>query len=329
MAVPQKLEKYCSDFTEKIITNSFPKNRKITGEEILSFSPVKQLNLFIIKNLLIEWQREIEKLKSPYFNFESEEVKSAMKDFGNTLSRNISISEEDFKPLVYQSTWETITLLTTPYEFYIGIANLAIEKNYTIPELQSIQKYIKHNQFIYTEFLKEITSESYSPEAYPAVVEGVMKHTDQTPEDPEPFFKLLSGVLPFDQTILNEEEQIAEPEEEKIASEPTPVIDLYSDESKEGGTLNDRLMNDSKSLADVHQEQKINDIRSSLNLNQKFMFINGLFDGDENRFNSTLDKIEGLSSLEEAKSILQKDFGWDDSQEEVFEFYELLAKRLA
>ena len=94
--------------------------------------------------------------------------------------------------------------------------------------------------------------------------------------------------------------------------------------------LHDTLREESvKSIADLHEERKIEDIRASLNLNQRFMFINGLFKGDEEKFNQTIDKLEGLSSVDDARQYLINEFNWEESMEEMEEFLDLISKRLA
>ena len=319
MAIPQKLEEYCEQFSEKLLSESFPSNGKITGEEILKFSTIKQVNLLIIKNLLIEWKRELRSLRSPYFDFESSEVNSALKEFANKLSRSILISKKDFHPLLLKSVREAISLMTTPYEFYMALANEIREKAYTAEDISDIAKYIKHNQYIYEDYSASMKDNGYKLEESSKVMEAVFNNTSESPEDLTEHLNTFSDFLPLHPEILIE----GEPEEEAS-------FELAEEESNDNVILNDKLKTeDSKSLADIHHEKKIDDLRASLNLNQRFMFINGLFDGDENKFNQTIEKLETLSSIADAKSFLIKEFNWDEEQEEVGEFFEILNKRLS
>src|SRR5688572_29161881 len=99
----EKIKSYSIDFANTICNNFFKINNRISGQQILTVTPVKQVNLFILKNLFEEWEKESEKLKSNYFDYENESVKAALQNFLNILSQNISISRRDFEPLLVKS----------------------------------------------------------------------------------------------------------------------------------------------------------------------------------------------------------------------------------
>ena len=81
------INSYSEKFTVKIMDNYFQNKSFIDGEGILNLSEIRQINLFVIKNLMVNWQKESENLKSAYFNYKSPEVKNALQDFLNTLSQ--------------------------------------------------------------------------------------------------------------------------------------------------------------------------------------------------------------------------------------------------
>ena len=47
------------------------------------------MNLFVVRELFKAWKEETKKLKSPYFNYESPEVKEALETLMDKLSNNI------------------------------------------------------------------------------------------------------------------------------------------------------------------------------------------------------------------------------------------------
>ena len=57
----------------------------LDGPAILSFTPVRQLNLLVIHQLLDQWQAETARLRSAYFDFEAAPVQAALAQFMNVL----------------------------------------------------------------------------------------------------------------------------------------------------------------------------------------------------------------------------------------------------
>ena len=48
---PTFISQYKTVFSEQLIAQAFKEQEMLTGKEILNISPIKQLNLFIIKSL--------------------------------------------------------------------------------------------------------------------------------------------------------------------------------------------------------------------------------------------------------------------------------------
>ncbi len=103
----------------------------------------------------------------------------------------------------------------------------------------------------------------------------------------------------------------------------------YSFDTPEKSMLNDILSHDQReTLADQHQNARIKNIRKHLSINQRFMFINALFQGDEQAFDRTLEHLETVSSSDEAISFLTHKYtNWDESSEEVQEFLQIVHRR--
>ena len=75
----EAIELYSTAYADKMLTKFFANKKRITGQEILVFSDIQQINLFIINELFKTWKEEIEKLKSPYFDYERADVKERLK----------------------------------------------------------------------------------------------------------------------------------------------------------------------------------------------------------------------------------------------------------
>ena len=68
------LESFLQSILEKIKNNSLIKNDNFSGKEILEFTEIYQVNLFILKKIFEEWEQNIEKNKSSYFNYDDENL---------------------------------------------------------------------------------------------------------------------------------------------------------------------------------------------------------------------------------------------------------------
>jgi hypothetical protein len=106
------------DFAEVICKEFFISKEAISGAEIINLTEVKQLNLFILRELYAEWQKETDKLKSPFFDYNEPEAKKALEDFMNVLSRYILVKKDDFKPVLQKATKSTLELYNDPKTFF-------------------------------------------------------------------------------------------------------------------------------------------------------------------------------------------------------------------
>jgi hypothetical protein len=96
----KSVDQYAIKYASQLADSFFSKQEKISGPEILSLCEVKQVNLFVISDLLSVWQQESQKLKSPYFDYEAKPVIDIINQFQNTLSNHILIGKSDFLPLL-------------------------------------------------------------------------------------------------------------------------------------------------------------------------------------------------------------------------------------
>lgn len=115
------IDGYCEKFAALVTAEFFQSGKEvISGKEILTVTPSKQVNFFIIKLLFRYWQEETKKLESPFFNYKHEEVRQAMVQFMNVLSQHIEINQEKFETLLNHAVRDTLYLTAVP-EAYIQI----------------------------------------------------------------------------------------------------------------------------------------------------------------------------------------------------------------
>lgn len=348
------IKKYSKRFTKKTLDTFFTStDQNIYGKDILDLQPIKQVNLFVMKNLFREWQKETAKLKSRYFDYDHKAVKTALTNFMNTLSQHIAIGREDFERLFQQATEETILLIFSPYDFYIHI----LERNddaIRLADLKKISKYVKVNKNI-LDILIDLMDEKGHDELNNSnlghLLDDVFANIEDTPEDIEVYLTDFTAAVPLkveDLYVEEGEQEKIEPESapdqvtaDKESERPLEKVDMPEDESKKNETtfqwniepkktLHDELTDGTPvTLADVHEKKKIEDILGSLSINQRFMFINNLFENNEDKFQETIMRIERFSHEKEAFKYLDAEFPhWDHESEEVLEFYEVVSRRL-
>lgn len=111
------IREYSEEFSENITSNFFEKNDKISGKEILSVSPSKQVNFFVLKILFRKWQEEMKQLESPFFNYRAPEVRKAMVQFMNTLSQHIEVGPDHFQLMLEEAVANSLLLATDPASY--------------------------------------------------------------------------------------------------------------------------------------------------------------------------------------------------------------------
>jgi hypothetical protein len=84
----------------------------LDGPALLKFTPIRQVNLLLLRQLLGRWQQEASALRSPYFDFEAGPVRTALGQFMNVLSRHIRLDRAALEPLLAQAVADTLALAT-------------------------------------------------------------------------------------------------------------------------------------------------------------------------------------------------------------------------
>jgi hypothetical protein len=107
------------------------------------------------------------------------------------------------------------------------------------------------------------------------------------------------------------------------------TIDLFSEGA--GNTLADRLREGKdKRIADKLQENKIIDLRTTIGINDKFLFINELFEGNMRIYDEAIQKLNAGSTMAQADLLLldlKIVYNWDSESPTVKKFVELVRRK--
>jgi hypothetical protein len=156
-----EIKKTSHAFAEVICEEYFKGKENINGSEIISLTEVKQLNLFILKELFEKWQKEISNLKSPYFNYSDFEVQKALDDFMNILSRHIQINSDNFKGILATSVGKTIGLFSDPKSFFVEEMKNLPDFKLTVEWLTKNGKFFKDYNWVLRELLTKLNGVSF------------------------------------------------------------------------------------------------------------------------------------------------------------------------
>lgn len=308
----QAISRYSQVYTRKILDRFYAQKQFIGGQEILTLSEVEQINLFIIQSLFKTWKNEMQKSRSVFFDYEAEAVLEAQQNLMNVLSRHIHVKREHLEPLVLQSVTQTLNDVLNPYDFFSKLIT-SNNNELTLETFKEELKYLKLNKaplLRLSQILQEQKIETISGNEAFGILDKILEDLNFTPEDIEPLLQLLSKVEPvtmedFYEKKNNPQPQVKTAEAHKEISQATKEF---------------------KTLADDFQ--KINVIRESLTINQKFMFTKALFGGDFELFSETINHLDKQGSFDEAMQYLEAHLAkWDQESEEFHEFMELIEKR--
>ena len=329
------IENYSKTFSDNLISTFFSKKEAITGSEILEFFEVKQVNFFILKHLFENWKSEADHIKSPYFDYDHESVKKAFENFMNLLSKHIKIKKADFRPLLLNAVKDTILLICSPYDYYYHHIKRYDKNKIKVATLKENVKYMKVNKHLHLALVEKIEGAKegeISSEQALQYLDEVIGNMSVPPEDFEEYERQFSKIAPLDVNKFYEETTPDASAEKTgpINNETAKTVnERYSSESK---TLLDEISSEpGTTLVEMHQNKKIKSIKKHITINQRFMFVNELFDGDTNTFNQALEELERKDNYDQAIEYLlnnhAKKNDWLMDSDEVVEFLEVLNKR--
>lgn len=328
------IKDYSNTFAEKLIDGFFKEKSHISGTEIVGFSELQQINYFVLKLLFENWTLEFEKLKSPYFDYENEEVKNAGHSYMNVLSRHIKIHKDDFRPLLKEATYKCLLLVFSPYEYYLQEFNKSDSAQITVFSLKAIQKYIKINghllQAYIDRFVKDSIQAAFTDDAI-QIFDEVCETIKETPHDFDQYHELFAGVLPLDlNDVYSQPDVVAEKKTEEVNEEEEENLNAQFGSSQQ--TLLDTLETENaEAIIDIHEKKPIAGIRNNITINQRFMFENDLFNGDKDEFEMVINYLDNCSSLSEAMEFINENYvakkNWDIEKDEVIEFFSVITRR--
>jgi hypothetical protein len=125
--------------------------------------------------------------------------------------------------------------------------------------------------------------------------------------------------------------------------EPMTEIPTLSHQAKENKevndagvqaeSLNDKLKQGKTELIEVLKETPVKDLRKAVGINDRFLFINELFRGDENMYERSIKTINSFNIYAEAEYWISRELklklGWNKDASSVQQFDQLVKRRFS
>jgi hypothetical protein len=342
------LKNYSADFTGKILADAYASKTTVKGQELLTLTPCRQVNLAIISRLFDQWKADAQAFRSPYFDFENPEVVQAMEEFMNTASRHISIKRSDLQPLLQEATEESVLLLLAPDEYFDrklrAMPNFIFDKEsagqllkYThihagIPKALSLRLADGGSEFVYVNQVLHWLAD--------------LLQENTILDEPSPYIDQFSSIVALSPPALIERSRTADapaplaplpPQEKKsffdtaltdpVPSSPVPTPSVPIVQVVQGprpepaqampatngvNSLNNRYKVDfPESAAETNYgnvPMKVDSIMKSIALGQRFMFVNQLFNKNSDAFDEAIHELDRAATFEEARELMAYKF---------------------
>lgn len=98
-------------------------------------------------------------------------------------------------------------------------------------------------------------------------------------------------------------------------------------------SLNDKLKSEVADLKSALNDTPVRDLKKAIGVNDRYVFINQLFRGDEVMYERSLKTINGFRILPEAEYWMERELkvklGWDENREATRHFYQLVKRRFS
>jgi hypothetical protein len=114
---------------------------------------------------------------------------------------------------------------------------------------------------------------------------------------------------------------------------PTLSHQMKPKKDAEPESLNDKLRQGKTELIEVLKETPVKDLRKAIGINDRFLFINDLFRGDESMYERSIKTINSFNIFPEAEYWINRELkvklGWHADDPAVLHFDQLIKRRFS
>jgi hypothetical protein len=385
-----KCEQYGRRLASRLCQQYFGPQPDVTldGPALLKLTPVRQLNLLVLRQLLGRWQHEAQQLRSPYFNFEAEAVRTALTQFMNVLSRHIRLDRAALEPLLAQAAAETLLLAADPAlafeRLLLPTASADTDEPVPVAELRDALRYLDQDKEYYQSFIDGLPNNNNAPLSRDFLEQrfALYQAKNTKPVDAMPrLVEAFSLLLPLTEADLWDDGPTAPVAAPTPASAPVPSpvpvaapasttppveaaaptpsviitpaaptaaepalagsgVPLYEKlkatrptaTSPLASTLRQSAQGGATPLAE-RGVPKVVSLREAISINQRFSFINELFNGENMEYHAAIQHLDSLPNAEAAMTYVRQELAnthdWSRKEEHVGKLLKLIERKFA
>ncbi len=204
-----------------------------------------------------------------------------------------------------------INKLKEQYDQQVGADKLAFTVQLLLAELQSL-----HYTAAVTGKVSVVMPNIIFNSAYEIPVEGVKEVSKEAaPEDTNWLYNTNIEI-----PTLVHQDRVAIPQLNDMLTKPFVNI-------------NEQLKEQKTEVATMLDDSPVRDLKKAVSVNDRYLFVNTLFRGDENMYERSIKTINGFDIFPEAQYWIQRELkvklGWIDSTETVQLFDQLIKRRFS
>jgi hypothetical protein len=132
------------------------------------------------------------------------------------------------------------------------------------------------------------------------------------------------GVWPFDPLAEKPTDRFT------LSQKSREINDIIGNNST---SRNEKLKSDIVDLRSALNDTPVRDLRKAIGVNDRYVFVNQLFRGDEAMYERSIKTINGFRILPEAEYWMERELkvklGWDENRDVVRHFYQLVKRRFS
>ncbi|HEV3414709.1 MAG TPA: hypothetical protein VG101_19655 [Puia sp.] len=133
------------------------------------------------------------------------------------------------------------------------------------------------------------------------------------------------GVWPFDPLAEKPTDRFT------LSQKSREINDIIGGGS--GSSLNEKLKSDIVDLRSALNDTPVRDLKKAIGINDRYVFVNQLFRGDEAMYERSIKTINSFRILPEAEYWMERELkvklGWDENRDVTRYFYQLVKRRFS
>jgi hypothetical protein len=309
---------YAQKMAERAVESAFGGRQEYVGaKDLENLVPIAQVNHFLMEQTFSLWAESKKNFSLSYFDFHDAEVKNALDNFFNILSRHFALDKAFLGKSLESAVKKTFLLLLNPKEFYLELISSKGDSFNFIKDLSPAFKFITTHQHLKSrlyELLKSAASAdgSISREAALKATELAFEQNKDF-DSPAVVLRQFADYEPLMLTDIYSEHEVADAETNDKRSEPeaekafeTPVFVADTDEN-------------------------LTSLKILIPNELEFDFIRVLFNDSRAEYSEAIEALDKIQSYTEAILFVKNNYfrknAWDLEREEVKRFYEILSGR--